>query len=107
MIGVRRVSKATSSTSVISFLLFLKAFEMTKKHPATAISTPAVNIANTRNLTTPETAELLNVSVAWLERQRWLGTGPSYVKIGRNVRYPESVLWDYVSANLVETIPGI
>ena len=32
-------------------------------------------INNSENLTTKQASELLNISVAWLERQRWLGTG--------------------------------
>jgi hypothetical protein len=106
MIGVSRVSKATSSTSVISFSSFLKAFEMTQKNPATKSINPAFT-AQPKNLTTPQAAELLNVSIAWLERQRWLGTGPCYSRIGRNIRYSESVLWDYVSAHLVVTSTSI
>lgn len=80
---------------------------MIKKSLAIATKNTAVFTASTRYLTTTEAAELLNVSIAWLERQRWLGTGPCYVKIGRNVRYSESMLWDYVSANLVVTTPSI
>ena len=34
-----------------------------------------------------EVAEFLGLSTAWLERARWSGTGPRYVKFGRAVRY--------------------
>ena len=34
-----------------------------------------------------EVAQALGKSTAWLERQRWAGTGPIYRKVGRSVRY--------------------
>lgn len=40
-----------------------------------------------RLISTGETAEMLNVSPAWLERGRCLGYGPPYFKIGRMVKY--------------------
>ena len=58
-------------------------------------------------LTTKQAAEILNVSVAWLERQRWLGTGPSYVKVGRSVRYLESSIIEYLKSNTVNTADRI
>ena len=43
-------------------------------------------------LTTEETAEMIGMSVHWLERDRWSGEGkaPPYVKLGRKVRYKRS-----------------
>lgn len=34
-----------------------------------------------------EAAELLAVSPAWLQRKRWEGAGPAYIRHGRAVRY--------------------
>ncbi len=61
------------------------------------------NLSAGQNFTTKETAQILNVSVAWLERQRWLGTGPKYTKVGRSVRYPDTFLKEYLQRNTVET----
>lgn len=48
-----------------------------------------------------DAAEYLCVSAAWLQRQRWLNTGPTYVKVGtRAVRYRRDDLEAWVSANL-------
>jgi predicted DNA-binding transcriptional regulator AlpA len=40
--------------------------------------------------TQAELASWLRKSEAWLERGRWDGSGPPYVKIGRSVRYRRS-----------------
>lgn len=37
--------------------------------------------------TQAEMAQWLGKSEAWLERGRWDGSGPPYVKVGRSVRY--------------------
>jgi predicted DNA-binding transcriptional regulator AlpA len=34
-----------------------------------------------------EAAEFLGLSTAWLERARWQGNGPRYIKFGRACRY--------------------
>ena len=38
-------------------------------------------------LSQAELAIELEKSEAWCERARWAGTGPSYIKIGRSVKY--------------------
>jgi len=43
-------------------------------------------------LTTKEAAEFLNCSKSWLEKGRWAGYGPRYVKLGRKVLYPREDL---------------
>lgn len=49
----------------------------------------------------PDAADYLNVSMAWLQRQRWLGTGPTYIKVGtRAVRYRLADLEDWVHQNV-------
>ena len=42
--------------------------------------------------TTKEAAEYLRMSPNTLAKWRWEGKGPAYIKLGRNVRYPESSL---------------
>jgi predicted DNA-binding transcriptional regulator AlpA len=39
-------------------------------------------------ISTEDAARLTGLSVAWLERSRWAGDGPPYVKLGKAVRYP-------------------
>ncbi|WP_414695006.1 helix-turn-helix transcriptional regulator [Phenylobacterium sp.] len=60
-----------------------------------------------RLLRTPEAAELLNVSVAFLERQRWLRAGPPHVRVsgasGRAVRYRRSDLLSWMEANRIDS----
>jgi predicted DNA-binding transcriptional regulator AlpA len=45
-----------------------------------------------RLLSESEAAEFLGMSSKWLSNQRWLGLGPSYLKIGRCIRYKVSEL---------------
>jgi len=40
--------------------------------------------------TSKEIAKRLQLSIAWLNREAWLGTGPPFIKIGNNRRYPEN-----------------
>lgn len=44
-----------------------------------------------------EVAEYLGLSESWCQRKRWLGGGPPYRKIGRNVRYPKSELDKWIN----------
>lgn len=56
-------------------------------------------------LHTRDAAKILGVSQAWLERQRWKGEEPTYVRVGgqngRAVRYRRSDLEAYIERNLV------
>lgn len=56
-------------------------------------------------LHTRDAAKLLGVSEAWLERQRWKGDEPTFVRVcgknGRAVRYRKSDLEAYIERNLV------
>lgn len=45
-----------------------------------------------------EAAELLGVSPSFLNKARMLGSGPVYVKIGRNVGYASRDLEAYVES---------
>ena len=44
-----------------------------------------------------ETAKLLSMSVKTLQRYRYTGGGPIYIKLGKSVRYKESDIEKYVS----------
>ena len=46
-----------------------------------------------------DVALLLGVSEAWLERARWAGTGPAFIKVGRAVRYRAEDLNSYILLN--------
>ncbi len=48
-----------------------------------------------------KTADYLDVSPKWLERDRWQGATIPYIKIGRAVRYRASDVLNYVNQNLV------
>lgn len=54
-----------------------------------------------------DAAKILGVSIAFLQKARWQGTGPTYIKIGgkagRAVRYRMSDLVAYIEANVVRT----
>lgn len=64
--------------------------------PATDQTTKAIALISAL-LTTPEAATFLNIKPSTLEQQRWNGTGPKFVKIGRNCRYRLSDLQEYVN----------
>lgn len=49
-------------------------------------------------LRTPEAAAYLNVQPTTLEQWRWNGRGPTFVKIGRSVRYRQADLDAFLSA---------
>ena len=40
--------------------------------------------------TSREIAQRLRLSIAWLDREAWKGTGPPFIKIGNSRRYLES-----------------
>jgi predicted DNA-binding transcriptional regulator AlpA len=46
-----------------------------------------------------QAAPILGLSVAWLQRKRWEGGGPPYIKYGRAVRYRKSELLAYIEAH--------
>jgi predicted DNA-binding transcriptional regulator AlpA len=58
-----------------------------------------------RLLTTHEAAKILCCSPAWLERQRWKGEPPIYVKVGgesgRMVRYRLSDVLNWIETNRI------
>jgi excisionase family DNA binding protein len=51
-------------------------------------------------LTPKETADRLKVSESFLAKKRVTGGGPKFIKVGRVVRYPETAINEYLSAQL-------
>jgi hypothetical protein len=50
--------------------------------------------------TPKETAVRLKVSESFLAKKRVTGGGPKFIKVGRVVRYPETAINEYLSAQL-------
>lgn len=51
-------------------------------------------------LSTPQAAKFLNVSIAFLERDRWAGARIPFIKVGsRAVRYRLDDLETYINSN--------
>ena len=44
-------------------------------------------------------APVLRKSLAWFERARWAGTGPAYVKVGRQPLYRGRDVLEWLDAN--------
>lgn len=63
---------------------------------ATAVSLPYL-------MDQEELAAYLGKSTAWCERARWAGEGPSFVKLGRHVRYRADDVMAWIDANLCPT----
>ena len=60
-----------------------------------------------RLLNQKEVASIIRKSEAWLERQRWLGEGIPYRKIGRNVFYQEDDILSFLEEQpKIKTYPG-
>ena len=59
----------------------------------------------TQLLSTPQAAKFLNVSIAFLERDRWAGARVPFVKIGsRAVRYRLNDLEAYVTSQRHQSV---
>jgi len=56
-------------------------------------------ISITTLLTTDEVAAFLKISPKTLERDRWLGQGIPFVRVGRIVRYRADDIEAFISAN--------
>ena len=60
-----------------------------------------------RLLNQKEVASIIRKSEAWLERQRWLGEGIPYLKIGRSVSYQEDDILSFLEEQpKIQTYPG-
>ena len=61
-------------------------------------------LSQPETLLTPEqTAKLLQVKTNTLKQWRWGNMGPSYVKVGRMVRYNQNNLNEYIARNTTNT----
>jgi excisionase family DNA binding protein len=49
-------------------------------------------------LTPKEAAKLLKVSLSWLAKARMRGDGPSFIKVGRAIRYSEAALVQWMKS---------
>ena len=49
-------------------------------------------------LTDLQAAELLGLKPATLRRWRWVGDGPTFIKLGRSVRYDTEVIEQFIEA---------
>ena len=59
----------------------------------------------TQLLSTPQAAKFLNVSIAFLERDRWAGARIPFVKVGsRAVRYRLDDLENHINSNRQKSI---
>ena len=45
-----------------------------------------------------EAAKLLKVSLSWLAKARMRGDGPSYIRVGRSIRYSEAALLQWMKS---------
>ena len=66
----------------------------------TSLYTPVPQTTTSPNFNTKSAAHYLNVQASTLEQNRWKGTGPPFVKIGRSVRYRKADLDAYLDANV-------
>ncbi|MFN3700451.1 MAG: helix-turn-helix transcriptional regulator [Alphaproteobacteria bacterium] len=48
----------------------------------------------------PDAANILGVSISWMQRSRHTGEGPPYVKIKHAVRYRESDIEAFIEARI-------
>ncbi len=55
----------------------------------------------TQNLTEKELSQVLHVSIRTLQDWRQRGCGPSYLKLGKAVRYPSDSVEAFVTKALV------
>lgn len=42
-----------------------------------------------------QASKIYGMSIHWFQRERWKGTGPPYVKVGRSVRYRVEEIEEY------------
>jgi hypothetical protein len=61
-------------------------------------SAPKISPAALVLLTPKEAARLLKVSISFLAKKRLTGDGPSYIKVGRSIRYTEVALLAWMNA---------
>ena len=53
-----------------------------------------------------QAAKLLAVSPAWLQRKRWEGDGPAFIRHGRAIRYEEAAILAWIDAHRIDPASG-
>ena len=48
-----------------------------------------------------QAAKMLAVSPAWLQRKRWEGGGPAYIRHGRAIRYEHSEIEAWIASHRI------
>lgn len=76
------------------------------EYQSTASATDQVDLSGVNAMTEHEVAQRLRVSVKTLRDWRFRGTGPSFHKFGRSVRYMPDDLDAYVRRSKVVTESG-
>jgi excisionase family DNA binding protein len=67
--------------------------------PSLAGSLPQKPVGPALVLLTPkEAAKLLKVSLSWLAKARMRGDGPPYIRVGRQIRYSEAALLQWMKS---------
>jgi predicted DNA-binding transcriptional regulator AlpA len=51
-----------------------------------------------RLLTPKEAAHLLGMSLSWLAKARMRGDGPTFIQVGRSIRYAEPTLVQWIKS---------
>ena len=62
------------------------------KKSTSACTTSKAGVGFERLLTPKETADRLRVSLSWLAKARMRRDGPPFTRVGRNVRYADAAL---------------
>jgi predicted DNA-binding transcriptional regulator AlpA len=58
-------------------------------------------VRNSPLLHEAQAAKLLAVSPAWLQRKRWEGGGPRFIRHGRAIRYEETAIFAWIDSHRV------
>jgi len=58
------------------------------------------SVSGERLLTPKDAADLLRLSTSWLAKARMSGDGPPYIKLGRSIRYRESILVQWMKSHV-------
>lgn len=73
---------------------------MNSEKDPSSLDTETMTVRLPRLMTQQQVAELTQKSPKTLERMRWLGEGPPWVKLGRHVRYRASDVQLWIESNL-------
>lgn len=57
-------------------------------------------------LTAAEVAQLLRTTTSALAQDRYRGYGPTFIRVGRRIRYDRATILAYIEANTYQQTPG-